>query len=231
MKQPELFPDEAQGLLIFEEKARKQGCFFVAGVDEAGRGPLAGPVVAAALILPADIPLPEGINDSKKLTPAKRKKLFALIKENPQVRGGLGIVDAAKIDEINILNATHLAMKKAVLAIGDDVDFCLIDGLPIKGLHVEHEAIVKGDSRSLSIAAASIIAKETRDEMMCEYAKEYPQYHFEKHKGYGTKVHNAALDEFGPCPIHRRSFAPVRLAEAKFTVKDKAIVDQPLISE
>ncbi|MCM8525167.1 MAG: ribonuclease HII [Lentisphaeraceae bacterium] len=213
MKQPELFPNEEQGLFHFEEEARKQGCFFVAGVDEAGRGPLAGPVVAAAVILPQDYPLPQGVNDSKKLSAAQRARLFTEIKENKHIRWATGIVDAQKIDEINILQATYLAMKKAVVGLGEKVDFCLVDGLPVHGLPVDHKAIVKGDSRSYSIAAASIIAKETRDEMMVEYSLKYPGYGFEKHKGYGTKAHMEALMKNGPCPIHRVSFEPVRKAK------------------
>ena len=216
LKQPELFPQEEEGFFHFEKEARQQGCFFVAGVDEAGRGPLAGPVVAAAVILPDDAELPEGVNDSKKLTAAVRKKLLKEIKENEAIRWSVGIVDAAKIDEVNILNATHLAMKIAVEGLQPDVDYCLVDGLPVHGLPVEHRAIVKGDSRSYSIAAASIIAKETRDDMMAEYDEAYPGYGFAKHKGYGTKAHIEALKELGPCEIHRRSFAPVREAEKSF---------------
>ena len=213
LKQPELFPNEEQGLFHFEEEARKRGCFFIAGVDEAGRGPLAGPVVAGAVILPNDFPLPSGINDSKKLTAAHRARLFKEIKANSHIRWAVGVVDAPEIDKINILQATYLAMKKAVLGLGPEVDFCLVDGLPVHGLPVDHKAIVKGDSRSYSIAAASIMAKETRDGMMHEYAKKYPEYGFEKHKGYGTKVHNEALLKHGPCPIHRFSFEPVRKAQ------------------
>lgn len=214
MKQPELFSIEKEGLFHFEEEARKHGCFFVAGVDEAGRGPLAGPVVAAALILPQNSLLPEGVNDSKKLTAKMRQKLLLEIKANSQIRWSVGVVDCRKIDEINILNATHLAMKRAVEGLLPQVDFCLVDGLPVKGLPVEHKAIVKGDSRSYSIAAASIIAKETRDEMMIQYSLEYPNYGFDKHKGYGTKAHVEALDKYGPCLIHRLSFAPVSKAAA-----------------
>ena len=213
MKQPELFPQEEQGLFHFEIEARKRGCFFIAGVDEAGRGPLAGPVVASAVILPHDFPLPQGINDSKKLSAAQRKRLFSEIKENTKIRWSVGIVDSQKIDEINILQATWLAMKQAVVELGNDVDFCLVDGLPVQGLPVKHQAIVKGDSRSYSIAAASIVAKETRDRMMLEYSEKYPEYGFEKHKGYGTKNHIAALIEHGPSPIHRFSFEPVRKAK------------------
>lgn len=215
MKQPELFSQEEEGPYFFEEEAEKQGCFYIAGVDEAGRGPLAGPVVAAAVIINRKLELPSGIDDSKKLTPAKRAKLFEKLKSHPAITWATGIVDSQKIDEINILNATHLAMKKAVEGLSPQADYCLVDGLPIKGLPVEHNAIVKGDSRSASIGAASIIAKETRDQMMVEYEKEFPGYGFAKHKGYGTKIHTQALDKLGPCSIHRYSFSPVAKAVEK----------------
>ena len=215
LKQPKLFPDEEEGPFYFEDEAEKQGCFFVAGVDEAGRGPLAGPVVAGAVIINRQFQLPSGIDDSKKLTPAKRFKLFAELKEHPAISWAVGIVDAQEIDRINILNATHLAMKKAVESLAVKADFCLVDGLPIKGLLVDHKAIVKGDSRSVSIGAASIFAKETRDLMMVDYDQQYPGYGFAKHKGYGTKLHTTALDELGPCPIHRFSFSPVAKAALK----------------
>ncbi|MCM8529587.1 MAG: ribonuclease HII [Lentisphaeraceae bacterium] len=216
MKQPELFPGNEEGPYFFEDEAVKQGCFFIAGVDEAGRGPLAGPVVAGAVIIDrSKTPLPEGIDDSKKLTPAKRAKLFIELQSHPAITWAVGIVDAKEIDSINILNATHLAMKKAVEALELKADHCLVDGLPIKGLSVDHTAIVKGDSRSASIGAASIFAKETRDQMMIDYDQKYPGYGFAKHKGYGTKVHTEALDRIGPCPIHRFSFSPVTKAAAK----------------
>ena len=201
-----------EGPYFFEEEAEKRGCFFIAGVDEAGRGPLAGPVVAAAAIINRKLQLPSGIDDSKKLTPVKRAKLFEELKSHPAITWSTGIVDAKKIDEINILNATHLAMKKAVEGLSQKADYCLVDGLPVKGLPVEHNAIVKGDGRSASIGAASIIAKETRDLMMVEYDNIYPGYGFAKHKGYGTKVHTEALEKLGPCPIHRFSFLPVAKA-------------------
>ena len=208
----ELFPTpEPPGLLFYEKEMEDRGFSFIAGVDEAGRGPLAGPVVAAAVIIHDTTILPEGINDSKKLTASIRAKLKKEIEENPNFEIGIGIADNNEIDDINILNATHLAMKRAVEKL-KKCDICLIDGLPIKGLHIEHKAIVKGDSKSLSIAAASIIAKETRDEMMIKYAEQFPEYSFEKHKGYGTKAHTQALNEHGPCKIHRFSFAPVREA-------------------
>ncbi len=212
MKQPELFPLEEQGFFHFENEARKLGCFSIAGIDEAGRGPLAGPVVAAAVILPFDSIIPSGINDSKKLTAKQRIKIFDEIKSQKNILWSVGIVSAEIIDQINILQATWLAMKEALLNLNEKVDFCLVDGLPVKGLPVKHQAIVKGDSRSASIAAASIVAKETRDLLMLDFAKIYPEYAFEKHKGYGTKIHLDSLNKYGACPIHRRSFEPVRIA-------------------
>ena len=215
MKQPALFSQEEEGPYFFEEEAEKQGCVYIAGVDEAGRGPLAGPVVAAAVIINRKLELPSGIDDSKKLTPVKRAKLFEELKSHPGITWATGIVHAKEIDEINILNATHLAMKKAVEGLSQKADSCLVDGLPVKGLPVDHKSIVKGDSRSASIGAASIFAKETRDLMMVKYDEKYPGYSFAKHKGYGTKVHNQALDKLGPCPIHRYSFSPVAKAAEK----------------
>ena len=200
-------------MFFFEEHFRLLGFQAIAGVDEAGRGPLAGPVVAAALIIGEDCDLPEGINDSKKLSQKKRRSIYEKLLTCENLYYGVGLVEPAKIDEINILQATHLAMRKAVEALPKTADYLLVDGLPVAGLPVDHRAIVKGDSRSVSIAAASIIAKETRDDIMLEAAGKYPQYGFEKHMGYGTKKHMEALTEFGPCPLHRRSFAPVRKAE------------------
>ena len=177
----------------------------VAGVDEAGRGPLAGPVVAAAVIIENYIEEFEAINDSKKLTEKKREELYPLIVENCKI--GVGIVDCRRIDEINILNATFEAMKKAVDEIGTNYEVVLVDGnKKIKGFEGNQECIVKGDGKSLSIAAASIIAKVTRDRIMQETAEKYPHYNFEKHKGYGTKVHVEKILEHGPCEEHRKSF-------------------------
>lgn len=192
----------------FENRHKELGCRHIAGIDEAGRGPLAGPVIAAAVILPSGFKL-SGLNDSKKLTAKKREVLFEELMTAEDVLISIGQVDAPEIDEINILKATHLAMKKAAEALPHIPDICLIDGLPVKGFPFPQESIVKGDAKSLSISAASIIAKVTRDRLMAEYAREFPQYGFERHSGYGTKAHLEALNTYGPCRIHRRSFAPV----------------------
>ena len=194
---------------FFEESAYKAGRRCVAGVDEAGRGPLAGPVVAAACILPRGLQI-EGIDDSKKLTPKKREELYDLLTSQPDIYYGIGIVESEAIDEINILRA---ALKAMALAVGDleiEPDYLLIDGNHLPPTHLAAKAIIKGDSRSLSIGAASIIAKQTRDLLMKQYHKKYPNFGFDRHKGYGTKGHVEALKLHGPCPIHRRSFEPVR---------------------
>ncbi|MEM7302436.1 MAG: ribonuclease HII [Pseudomonadota bacterium] len=204
---PPLFPLKDGPDFDLEERLFKRGKEVVAGVDEAGRGPLAGPVVAAAVILdPKNIPT--GLNDSKKLTETKRETLFDEILSAAEV--GIASVSARRIDEINILAASLEAMEHAVAALTTTLDHCLIDGNKVPaGLMERADAIVKGDARSLSIAAASIIAKVTRDRMMIHAASVWPAYGFEAHKGYGTKVHMAALREHGPCPIHRISFAPL----------------------
>lgn len=196
-----------------ELRAGARGFTCVAGVDEAGRGPLAGPVVAGAVVIAAKVELPDGLNDSKKLTPARREKLFHELLALPGVVSATGLATVSEIDSLNILKATHLAMARAVAALAVKADFCLVDGLPVKGLPCEHESIVKGDSKSLSIAAASILAKVTRDHMMEELDALYPGYGFAAHKGYGTKQHMEALRRLGPCPEHRRSFAPVAQLE------------------
>lgn len=180
------------------------GCLRVAGVDEVGRGPLAGPVVAAAVILPKDFCV-LGINDSKQLSEKKREQLILQI-ERHAVDIGLGVVDEKIIDEINILNATKLAMKKAVQSFKHMPDHLLIDALTLEHIDVKQTAIIKGDQKSISIAAASIVAKVTRDRMMCQYHKKYPEYDFLGNKGYGTKKHYEGLRSSGLCPIHRRSF-------------------------
>lgn len=194
-------------LRLYEEQARAQGHVIVAGLDEAGRGPLAGPVVAAAVILPRDFD-PEGIADSKALTHVQREESFRRIGCQAEAIGA-GIVGPAEIDEINILRATHKAMRAALSELGAAFDFILVDGLPVPGLPKPSLAIVKGDAKCLSIMAASIVAKVTRDRLMCELDREYPEYGFAAHKGYCTKRHLEALREHGPCPIHRMSFAPV----------------------
>jgi ribonuclease HII len=197
-------------LFEFDKDFYNKGLSFVSGVDEAGRGPLAGPVVAAAVILPKDIFI-DGVNDSKKLTEKKRNILFEEIKQKA-FSYGIGIVDAKTIDEINILQATFLAMRKALEQLSVKPDLVLVDGNhTIPNLQNKQQAIVSGDAKSASIACASILAKVTRDNMMYEYAKQYPQYNFQKHKGYGTKAHLDAIQKHGPCPIHRMTFAPLNL--------------------
>ena len=196
-----------------ENRLRGAGYEYIAGVDEAGRGPLAGPVYAAAVILPTDVRL-DGINDSKKLTPKKREELFCEIIEKA-VAYSVFSVDEKKIDEINILNATHAAMNGAVNSLVPKPDYVIIDGNSIKGMDIPHETIVKGDAKSISIAAASILAKVSRDRYITEMAKQYPEYGFEKHKGYGTKEHTEAILKYGASPIHRRSFLKKILKEDK----------------
>lgn len=194
--------------LSLETACRSRGLRVVAGIDEAGRGPLAGPVAAAAVILPEGFECP-GLDDSKKLTAAKRERLYESLTGSPEIRWALAFAEAEEIDRINILRATHAAMARAAAGLGVAVDFCLIDGLPVRGFPHPHEGVVKGDGLSLSIAAASVIAKVARDRRMLEAAEEFPAYGFERHMGYGTKVHLEALRRHGPCRIHRRSFQPV----------------------
>ncbi len=189
---------------VFESKAREGGYRAVAGVDEAGRGPLAGAVVAAAVILPPGYEHP-GINDSKKLSSRQRDRLYAII-QHDAVSIGVGLSEAPLIDRVNILQATLLAMKEAVLELFPPPDFLLIDGLNRIDLATPQEAIIRGDSQSVSIAAASIIAKVSRDRLMEMYHRQFPQYNFLRNKGYGTKEHRAAIVKFGRCKIHRRSF-------------------------
>ena len=187
-----------------EDECRTQGYTVICGVDEAGRGPLAGPVCAAAVILPDKLELP-GLNDSKKLSDKKRRELFPLIKEQA-IAYGIGLASEKEIDEINILQATYLAMERALAQLEGKADLALIDGNRAKDFGLPVKTVVKGDSLSASIAAASILAKVTRDDMMEAYAGEYPGYGFEIHKGYGTKAHYAALTEKGPSLIHRMTF-------------------------
>lgn len=194
-----------------ERRCQSLGYRLIAGVDEAGRGPLAGPVYAAAVILPDDVLIP-GINDSKKLSEKKREELFEVICEKA-VAYAVESVDEQVIDEINILNATFLAMNRAVERLAPQPDFVLIDGNRIRNMVLPHETLVKGDSKSISIAAASILAKVSRDRFIREQAKLYPEYGFDKHKGYGTAEHTEALRKYGPCPIHRRSFLKKILGE------------------
>jgi ribonuclease HII len=186
----------------------ERGFSFVAGIDEAGRGPLAGPVVAAAVVFPQHCLIP-AVNDSKQLKVKERNELYDAIISIKDIQYGIATLSSEDIDRHNILKATHIAMRMAVEQL-TKVDFLLVDGLPVKGLPVQSKAIVKGDAKSASIAAASIIAKVHRDRLMEEYAKEYPEYGFEHHKGYGTAMHLAAIKKYGVCPLHRRSFAPIR---------------------
>ena len=191
-----------------EHELRDDGFCVIAGIDEAGRGPLAGPVSAAAVVLPTGFQH-EFLDDSKKLTAKRREILFEELTTRDDVQWSLAYAEADEIDSINILKATHAAMIRAAKSLTDLPDYCLIDGLPVPAFPIKSEGIVKGDGISLSIAAASIIAKVARDHRMVSYDEEYPGYGFAKHKGYGTKLHMEALRRLGPCPIHRRSFAPV----------------------
>ena len=188
----------------YENSALDNGYQYVCGIDEAGRGPLAGPVYAAAVILPSGIVI-DGLNDSKKLSEKKREKLFDVIIENA-VSYGIGFATEKEIDEINILQATFLAMRRAVENMKISPDFAYVDGNRDPMLGIPTETVVKGDANVPSIAAASILAKVSRDRVMYEMDKKYPEYNFAKHKGYGTKVHTEALKEYGPCEIHRLTF-------------------------
>lgn len=199
--------DRVERMLEHERRARADGFAVIAGVDEVGRGPLAGPVVASAVILPPDMAFAE-INDSKSLTDTQRRKTLELIVATCEI--GVGVVSVAEIDRVNIYKANQLAMRLAVEDLGRPVDLLLVDGRPARGLGAPQRAIVKGDKASMSIAAASIVAKVVRDQMMLEFDKMYPQYKFAQHKGYGTAEHIEMIKEFGVCPIHRRSFAPVK---------------------
>ncbi len=196
---------------IYEQSAVSRGFTAVCGIDEAGRGPLCGPVCAAAVILPEGLELP-GINDSKKLTEKKREALFELITEKA-LAYSIAMVSAEEIDEINILQATFKAMRMAVEGLPLKADFAYIDGNQHPGLDIPDETIVKGDAKCISIAAASILAKVSRDRYMLEMDKQYPEYQFSKHKGYGTKLHYEAIAEHGICPEHRRTFLKKILGE------------------
>ena len=188
----------------FENEGYEKGYTYIGGIDEAGRGPLAGPVVAAVVVFKPGTKI-EGINDSKKLSESKREELFDIIK-NEALDYGIGIVQREEIDEYNILNATYMAMKKALNCLKQTPDYLLVDAAHVPDIDIEQKSIIKGDSKSISIAAASILAKVTRDHIMYEYDKIYPEYGFESHKGYGTDKHYQAIREHGITPIHRRSF-------------------------
>ena len=194
--------------LELERELIECGSSPVAGIDEAGRGPLAGPVVAAAVILPCGYSQ-DFLDDSKKVSSKRRDVLYEELTRDSQVYWGVAFAEVSEIDELNILRATHTAMKRAALALPVRPVFCLIDGLDVPGFPLAAKGVVRGDGISLSIAAASIIAKVTRDRRMQELADEFPVYGFAKHKGYGTQIHMKALREYGPCREHRRSFAPV----------------------
>ena len=190
--------------LEFEKEALAKGYKSVCGVDEAGRGPLAGPVCAAAVILPEGVII-DGVNDSKKLSEKKRESLFDVIRAQA-LSYSIAYATVDEIEEINILNATMLAMRRAIDGLEIKADYAMIDGNKIPPLDIDAECIVKGDAKSMSIACASILAKVSRDRLLYKYAEEYPMYGFDKHKGYGTKVHREAILKYGPCPYHRKSF-------------------------
>ena len=189
---------------IFENEGYDKGYLYIGGIDEAGRGPLAGPVVASVVVFKKDTKI-EGVSDSKKLSEAKRDELFEVIKEEA-LDYGIGIVNNEEIDEFNILNATYMAMKKAINCLKKAPDYLLVDAATIPGIDISQNPIVKGDSKSISIAAASILAKVTRDSIMYQYDRVYPEYGFKSHKGYGTKEHYEAIEKYGITPIHRKSF-------------------------
>lgn len=207
--------------LEFERALWQAGITHVAGVDEVGRGPLAGPVVAAAVIFPAAWdagawpPELEGLNDSKQLRATQREHYFAALMACPEVLGAIASVEPAVIDQINILQATHRAMNQALAQLHPAPGHVLVDGLRVPTLHFPQTPLVKGDARSYSIAAASVLAKVTRDRLMLEYDRQWPQYGFAEHKGYGTAQHLEALRLHGPCPIHRRSFAPLNCRQTE----------------
>mgnify|MGYP002547661758 FL=1 len=189
----------------FEKAAVNSGFSCICGVDEAGRGPLAGPVCAAAVILPAGAVI-EGLDDSKKLTEKKRERLYDIIKQTA-VAYSVAYGTLEEIETVNILEATYLAMNRAIEGLTVKPDFALIDGNRVpRGIKIPCETVVKGDSKSMSVAAASVLAKVTRDRLMLEYDKKYPEYNFKKHKGYGTKEHTELIKQYGPCEIHRLSF-------------------------
>ncbi|MFZ0566265.1 MAG: ribonuclease HII [Chlamydiales bacterium] len=209
---PEVLPPSEQKRLLklveLEKRVREQGYRHIAGIDEAGRGPLAGPVVASACVI-EEGHLFEGVNDSKLLSASRRNALFQQLIQHNHVCYAVGIVDSETIDEINILQATLKAMREAVAKLAFKPDYLLVDGLHLEMESIPSEKIVQGDRRCQSIAAASIIAKEVRDEIMKKYHLQYPRYRFDENKGYGTLKHRQALEKYGPCPIHRRTFSPV----------------------
>jgi len=206
--QESLFPEETHDPFFFERQVKERGYQLVAGVDEAGRGPLAGPVVAAAVILPEQVDLP-GLTDSKKLSEKSRERLFPLIRAQA-LAVGVGWASAEEIDRLNILQATLNSMVRAVHRLHCSVDYLLVDGISTVPLPIPQTPLKQGDSRSLSISAASVIAKVVRDRLMYTYDRRYPEYGFAKHKGYGSAAHCEAIARFGPSPLHRKSFRCVR---------------------
>ena len=203
----DMFGELACDPLSFERSAHRSGYTCIAGLDEAGRGPLAGPVVAAAVVLPENLLMP-GLTDSKQVEAQDRNRLFEMIRAQA-VCYGIGIVDERTIDDVNILQATILAMKQALQTLDPQPDYLLLDALTLPGVPLPQKPLIKGDCRSHSIAAASILAKVTRDRIMLELHEQYPQYNFQKHKGYGTKEHLRLIREHGPCDAHRKTFNPV----------------------
>ncbi len=207
-----LFPEEPADLFEIENIVYRCGYQRVVGIDEAGRGPLAGPVVAAAVMLPRGCTL-EGLADSKTLTAARRQALYERLAAAPEVVTAVVAMAPSEIDRLNILRATHAAMRRAVARVCPAADFILVDGRPVPDLPCAARNIIKGDAKCACVAAAGIIAKVTRDRLMCDADREYPEYGFRRHKGYGTKAHIAVLNRLGPSPIHRFSFAPVAAAD------------------
>lgn len=214
--------DESQDRFCFERELLATGCRRIAGVDEAGRGPLAGPVIAAVVVFPPGMirdglpPGLAGLNDSKRVSPARREALFAFLEAHPEILHSVAESSPEEIDRLNILRATHLAMSRALDQLRPPPDHALVDGRPVPTLSVPQTAVVGGDGRSFSIAAASILAKVTRDRIMCRLDAQYPGYGFAQHKGYPTPAHLGALRRLGPCPVHRRSFAPVRQQQGEW---------------
>src|SRR5256885_4444661 len=224
--------------LSFECDLWAKGVSFVAGVDEAGCGPLAGPVVAAAVLFPCRwledglYAKLRGLNDSKQLTEENRERFYKVITTHPEIRYGIASVDAEMIDQINILQAAHRAMQLALDQLSPQPEHVLVDGRPVKTLRIPHTPLVKGDCRSYSIAAASVLAKVTRDRMMIELDRAYPGYAFAEHKGYSTPQHLALLAQLGPSPIHRRSFSPCRPVELElFGLEDADAVPSPALNQ
>jgi ribonuclease HII len=214
---PDISPEEwrrLQELNSYERAARQQGYKYIAGIDEAGRGPLAGPVLAAACLIPEDVFLP-GIDDSKQLSALQRESLFETIVSNPWISYAIASASHQEIDQHNIYQSSILAMLRAVESLPQKPDYLLVDGMKLPGMSIPCEKIVAGDSKSQSIAAASVLAKVTRDRLMKEYHLQWPQYGFDKHKGYGTPQHLEALKTHGPCLIHRLTFEPLKSALQK----------------